>query len=323
MTKAKKIKKISIITAISVGFVYILLQFGISFYKMPDQTMENTIKKGEILLVNKVAFGDYFLGFKMPSFSNIERGEVVYFYDPSDVDNPLYRRNKIVGRVVALPNDVFELRTRSVYVNNELIPDAPTVKQGYRLVAKEGVELDTTFFSKYGLTEYVREDSKSDMADKYKEIYQFEIDNPVEVWEVPMTAQIAKEVEKDSLLSYVRMVRSKVPGRYYRIWPYSQYWFWNRWSIRPAFEVPGKGVRVPVNYRTIAGYEEIIEKYEGNKLDATLDNKFYINGQLVNTYTVKENYYIVFSDNRDRFYDTRSWGLVPEKLIIGRVLNVD
>lgn len=36
---------------------------------------------------------------------------------------------------------------------------------------------------------------------------------------------------------------------------------------------------------------------------------------------VKEHYYYVLGDNRDHSSDSRSWGLVPEKYILGRVIS--
>ncbi len=317
----KRIKKLLIYIGIPLLIIYFIFQFVFTFYRMPDQTMEETIKKGEVVFINKLAFGSIFMGIKTPGYSKIKNGDIVYMIDPSDFDNPIYAKRRIIARVVAIPKDYFSLQTRKVIINGETLEDLPTIKHGYRIVANDNEKLDSTFFNKYGLSEYIREGKKSDMNIKYKKIYSFIDEEPIEIWEVPMTKAKAEEVKQDTLLSYVRMVNSKVPGRYLKIWPYCNYWFWNRWNTEPPFEVPGKGVTVPITYRTIRGYEEIVSKYEGNKIDATSDYDIFINGKLVNSYTVRNNYYIVLSDNRDRFYDTRTWGLVPENYIIGKVIG--
>ncbi len=314
-------KKFFLFIGIPALAVYFLFQFVISIYRMPDQTMEDTIKKGEWVFINKLAFGSIFVGMKVPGVSTIKNGDIVYMPDPSDDDSPIYARKKIIARVVAGPKDVFSLQSRSIVINGKEVEEPVTIKHGYRIVAREGVKLDSAFFKKYNLTEYLREGNKTNLHRKYQEIYQFNNEDPIEIWEAPMTKQTAKEVSKDTLLSYVRKIRSRTPGRIVRVWPYCQYWFWNRWNTQPSFEVPGKGVQVPITYRTIRGYEEIVAKYEGNKIDATREFDIYINGQMVNSYTVKGNYYLVYSDNRDRFYDSRTWGLVPENYIIGRVIG--
>lgn len=317
----KTLKKVLIYIGIPVLIIYLFFQFFFTIYKMPDQTMEDTIKRGEYVFINKLAFGSIFMGMKLPGISTIKNGDIVYMIDPSDVDNPIYAKKRIIGRVIAIPRDYFSLNARRVVINGQIVEDLPTIKHGYRVVAKDGVTLDSTFFNKYGLSEYIREGQKSDMNIKYKKMYGFVDDEPIEIWEIPMTKAKAKEVNEDTLISYARKIKSRVPGRYLKIWPYCNYWFWNRWNTEPSFEVPGKGVSVPINYRTIRGYEEIVSKYEGNKIDATRDFDIFINGEMVNSYIVKNNYYIVLSDNRDRFYDTRTWGLVPENYIIGKVIG--
>jgi len=287
---------------------------------MPDNTMEATIMNGERVWINKFAFGDYFLGYKLPGFSKIQRGDLVYMIDPSQNDRPLYARDRIIARVIALPLDIFALKNRSIYINQEIFEDPSTVQHGYRIVAKEGVKLDSTFFAKYNLKEVINEGRKSNLNEKYFKIYNFE-EMPMDIWEAPMTAEKAKIIEEDSLVSYIRFVRSNVPGRYLKIWPYGTYWTWNHWNTYPDFQVPGKNLTIFLTFRTLEGYDELISKYENNKLDVTINNEIYINGQLTNSYVVKKNYYLVFSDNRDRFYDSRTWGLVPEEYIIGKVIG--
>lgn len=317
----QKVRRLTMYAILPIVVLYILFEFVFTFYKMPDQTMEDTIKKGEWVYINKLSFGTIFMGIKLPGITKIENGDLVYMLDPSDTEEPIYSRKRIISRIIAKPHDLFSIEARKVIVNGKEQIESPTVKQGYRVVAKDGIDLDTTFFNKYHLTEYLKEGTKTDMNIKYQKLYGFIDEEPVGIWEIPMTAATADEVAKDTMISYARFINSRIPGRYIKTWPYSNYWSWNRWNITPPFEVPGKGISVPVTYRTIRGYEDIISKYEGNKIDATLENDIYINGNLVNTYTVKDNYYVVLSDNRDRYYDTRTWGLVPEKYIIGKVMG--
>lgn len=314
-------RKILIITGTIIVIVFVLFKFVISFYRMPDQTMEDTIKKGDLLVINKLAGGDFFMGLKTPAFSNFKTGDVVYFLDPSDVDAPLYDRKRIVARIISCPGDNYQMTLRDAFVNDVLYEGPSTIKHSYRIVAKEGVKLDSSFFLKYGLSEWIKEGDKTPMHYKYKNIYHLTDEKPLDIFDVPMSKEQSIDIEKDSAISYVRMVKTKTPARVIRVWPFSPYWFWNRWDTKQPFQIPAKGQYISVTYRTLGVYEDIIEKYEDNVIEANLQNQIFINSQRVNGYTVKEDYYLVLSDNRDRFYDTRTWGLVPKKYIIGKVVG--
>jgi len=317
----KLLKRVTTGCIIIFVFLYIVFGFIFTFYRMPDKTMEDTIQKGELLLINKLAGGDFFFGLKMPSFSKFKVDDIIYFLDPMDEDAPFHSRKRVIARVMACPGDKYQMKTRQVYINDHFYEEPTTLKHSYRIVANEGVKLDTNFFNKYGLSEQINETSKWNLPDKYRELYSLNEEGELSIWDVPMTKEKSIEVANDSLISYVSLVRSTVPGRYINIWPYSHYWMWNRWHTPDPFDVPEKGMLIKTTIRTIGAYDEIIEKYEGNKLIINDKNQVLINDKISNRYTVKENYYIVLSDNRDRFYDTRTWGLLPEKYIIGKVIN--
>ena len=78
----------------------------------------------------------------------------------------------------------------------------------------------------------------------------------------------------------------------------------------------------------------IDNKYNGNQLlfalefykeyaDSYIKENLKINGSSISeleTYTVKNNYYMFVGDNRDNSYDSRIWGFVPEYQLLGTPL---
>jgi len=71
-----------------------------------------------------------------------------------------------------------------------------------------------------------------------------------------------------------------------------------------------------LNLEVLPLYKKIIREYEGNTL-SVLGNEISINGQVVDTYTFKQDYYWMMGDNRDHSEDSRAWGYVPENHIVG------
>ena len=56
-----------------------------------------------------------------------------------------------------------------------------------------------------------------------------------------------------------------------------------------------------------------------------LNGNILIDNQLINditSYTVKQDYFWAMGDNRDDSYDSRFWGFVPRKYLLGEALFV-
>ncbi len=83
-------------------------------------------------------------------------------------------------------------------------------------------------------------------------------------------------------------------------------------------KIPKRGETITLTDSNYAFYQSLIEK-EGNQIGKLLD-KIFINGSETTKYTFKQNYYFVQGDNTDVSIDSRQFGLISEKSIIGRLI---
>ena len=104
-----------------------------------------------------------------------------------------------------------------------------------------------------------------------------------------------------------------------------------------------KGIKDYVSYRGYAGirnpdnFNTVYIPKEGDKLDLNTahpdlisnvvfadehtldynDSTYFIDGKAATEYTVEQDYYFFVGDNRHESLDSRNWGLIPHKYIIG------
>ncbi len=83
-------------------------------------------------------------------------------------------------------------------------------------------------------------------------------------------------------------------------------------------KIPKRGETITLTNSNYTFYQNLIEK-EGNQIGRLLDRVF-INGSETTHYTFKQNYYFVQGDNANNSIDSRDFGLISEKSILGRLL---
>lgn len=94
--------------AVIVGFICVLIfQFVLLNGNVPSGSMEPTIKTGELILTNRLAY----------SFSSPETGDVIVFW--SDETDKL-----LVKRVIGVGGDVINIKDGEVYINGKKVEES-------------------------------------------------------------------------------------------------------------------------------------------------------------------------------------------------------
>lgn len=127
-------------TFIVFGAFLILNSFVLASFEVPTGSMENEIMSGDFLLVNKFVFGGTtprtipftntkIPAFKLPTFWEVERGDVIVFLFPGYRDETEATDFAYyLKRCIALPGDTLQIINRLVYVNGVRIPHPRNLK---------------------------------------------------------------------------------------------------------------------------------------------------------------------------------------------------
>ncbi|MEJ2492693.1 MAG: signal peptidase I [Desulfuromonadales bacterium] len=106
----------------------IIRTFVVQAFKIPSGSMEDTLLIGDHLLVNKFIYGTHlpFTDEPILQVREPERGDIIVFEFPEDKDKSYFERRDFIKRVIGLPGDTVEIRSKNVYVNGEryITPEA-------------------------------------------------------------------------------------------------------------------------------------------------------------------------------------------------------
>lgn len=86
------------------------------------------------------------------------------------------------------------------------------------------------------------------------------------------------------------------------------------------FKVPEAGATISLNRQNIDRWSQLIRN-EGHTLELK-KGKIIIDGKPRREYAVKENQYFVLGDNSANSRDSRFWGFVPERDLVGKVFFI-
>jgi len=105
------------------------------WYTVPTGSMQPTIKEGDRIVVNKMAY-DLRFPFSQTTLLTTgepKRGEIVVFESKA-------ADNRLIKRLIGLPGDVIEMRNENLYINGKALNYEITDKNAQRLFATEQID---------------------------------------------------------------------------------------------------------------------------------------------------------------------------------------
>ncbi len=307
----------------ALAVILILRAFIFEPYRIPSESMEETLLVGDFLIVSKLHWGPrtpstigipftriHIPGLelpqtRLPGFTEPKRGDVVVFNYPASVDVergripedlPIERRAPYIKRIVAVPGDTLAVYDAVLHINGAPVPLAPTMKRRWLVTATDETRPNARQLEEMG----IGFDADVVEGGAFVEPRQYYVTGtPVEMKALRARPDVA------AIEPFRLDERYRDPT--YGINPHHV----------PPVVIPGEGMTVALDARTLPHYADAIRRYEKHDLRVEGD-RVLIDGEAATTYTFAQDYYFAMGDFRDNSVDSRYWGFVPKSHLVGK-----
>ncbi len=233
--------------------------------------------------------GDFvYLGTK----NKIKSNDIILFKTPDYINELNFKR------CVAVAGDTIYIKNSELFVNNVKGKKTNNIYSNYRIIAFDSTVNDAI------INYYKLASLKSNIG----------------TYDVSINLKTYNKILQDSIIKIIEPVSEKRGYWNKQIFPKLKIFRWNKDNFGPLI-VPKKGMKLRINEKTFVLYKHVIENHENNKIEIR-ENQYFLNGEKLDIYSFKQDYYFVLNDNRKDINDSRSWGFVPAKNIKGKKLFV-
>lgn len=305
----KIILKIGFTFFISIILAILFRMFIGEVYQVPSNSMDDTLKAGDIIWVQKLKYGALlpsrladvpFLGALFSSkglsenirprsvgYGSINKGDIIVFKSPIKEESL-----QLIKRCVGIPGDTIQIINNDIYINSKYNVDSEFCKYFYESQEKLP-ELTNLLYKVY----------------KINPAYKFEsfVKKHGFLMNQSQANSLAKKGYKLSKVNSDYKIKD--------IFPESKIGVWSIYNYGKIW-VPKIGQSIKLTKETYEVYGDLIREWEG--VDIYIENgRYFIEDKAINDYKFKNNYYFMIGDNRQLASDSRHFGFINEHLIEG------
>ena len=302
----KRLIKYGKILGTAIVVVLIVRALLVTSCFIPSSGMENSLYKGEGVLVSKWSYGlrlpfPSWIGYHRLASTPAVKGDVVLFNNPfpKDLSQRLENRDVFISRCIGIPGDTLMLNDQLLVVDGEVF--SPDSKELYAYPSSAEDLLQETLAS-LGLSDnslvgyasggrYIRSFS-------HYEYYLVSQRVGDAIVFIPQSNLSSDSLEQDTTVLSESLVKSVHP-----------------------FVIPAKGATVKIYPWNVKLLCNTLTSHEHRHADVKGDTLL-VDGKPTTEIVFTKNYYWMASNDPINFNDSRLFGFVPEDHLIGKAWRI-